>query len=582
MLFLSLGLLLGLCAVSLAPILPTPLTLVALIVVTLWAWWILRSWVMVFCLGWVVGLLWGSVQGQVYLLDRLDPELEGHSQIVTGRVVSLVQRRRDSLRFVIAPKSTDLPKRIRVDWFKPPEQVNSGERWQLTLKLKAPRGAVNPGASDFAGLAMHRSLGAVAYVRDDPGNQRLAPKNPASLSALRGAVVESITKHLKGHSMAAFIRALIVGDRSDLSHHQWRVLAVTGTSHLFAISGLHIGIIAGWAYWLGKVVSALLASRSRFAPYQWGCWLSMLAALSYAALAGFSIPTQRAFITVAAVCVAKLLRRRPVSCDVLALALCLVLLLDPFAVLSPSFWLSFAAVFVIVFHGHFRSQHQLGIANRVMGVQWIISIGLLPMTLFWFGHVSIPSIAVNLVLVPLFSVVLVPLCFIAVIFLVLVSGIGVVLLRLAAGILDQVWNMLSLIAQQDWTLWHPGLPKWSLVILAAAVLFWMLPKGWPGRGAAGLLLPLVLVTPAANLKAHDFDLWVFDVGHGLCILLQTDAGVMIYDAGNRWRSGSDSAQQVLIPFLKQRGIRKIDLLVSKPRRSGPRWWCGFTDALCKD
>ncbi len=561
LLFISFGLLFGLCCVAIAPELGNLPALLACFFLMLWAYLLSGSGVRLLALGLLAGLVWGTASGYAYLADRLDPKLEAQTQLVTGRVVSLVHQRQGSLRFTMEPQSDQLPRRIRIDWFETEVRVEPGELWRLNLKLKAPRGTLNPGVTDYGALAVQQHLGAVAYVREDPGNVRLEPRSGLSLSALRSHGIRKVTQHLDGHPMAVFIRALIVGDRSGLKDTHWAVLSVTGTSHLFAISGLHIGIVAGWTFLLGKFLSVAIGSRLAFAPYQWGCVVSIIASFCYGALAGFSIPTQRALITIIVICLAMLMRRRPLSSQVLGLALLLIFALDPFAVLTVSFWLSFSAVFVIGFYLQHRADPYSSARRRFFGVQWAIFFGLLPVTLLLFGHVSVLSIITNLVLVPVFSIVVVPLSLLGVVLVMWVPSLGGLLLQLAAWVLEKIWMALGLIAEQSWALSYPGLPLWSLFLCAIVLFFWLLPRGWPGRGASALLLPLVFLVQSEDLSHDDFEVWIFDVGHGLSVLLRTDQGVMVYDVGNRWRSGSDSARQVLIPFLKQRGIRHIDLLV---------------------
>ncbi len=353
------------------------------------------------------------------------------------------------------------------------------------------------------------------------------------------------------------------------SREDWSVFAATGVGHLVSISGLHITMVAG----LFAALVNFLWRRSFFTaaelplklPAQKAAALAgALAALFYVALSGFGVPAQR---TLTMLCVVALAawraRSTPVS-QVLALALVVVILFDPWAVLWPGFWLSFGAVAVILYAGAGRAAQlrpQSGWRTALQGAlrtQWAVSVGLVPLTLLLFSQVSLISPLANALAIPAISFVVTPLALLG---SVLPAPLHGWLLGLAHGVLALLAAWLEWLASWPWARYSAPAPDGWLFALALAGTAWMLaPRGWPHR-AAGLLLWLPLLLNPPSAPRQGLVLTAFDVGQGMAVLVETAQHRLLYDTGPWYSPEADGGSRVLLPYLKGRGIAALDTLV---------------------
>ena len=520
-----------------------------------------------------LGFLLALVQAHWNLGYRLQPELEGKSLQVTGTLASVVQEDARRLRFDLEPDTLTLagqavpaPRRIRLSWYRSDQRPRPGERWRLLVRLKRPRGFANPAGFDYAGWLYRQGVDATGYVRSSPLNRRLGPPRWDSLLLrLRHRIGRLIDLRVANRPGAGLLRALVIGDRSGLEREQRELLRRTGTSHLVAISGLHIGIVAGFGFLLGRFLwgrSSLLSGR--FAAQRAGAVAGLGAALLYAALAGFSIPTRRALIMTAVVLGGVALNRPVRPSRALAQVLLLVLLTDTGAVLAPGFWLSFGAVAVIL--GALSGRlHRPATAAGVGRIQLAVSLGLLPLLLAWSLPVSLASPLINLLLVPLFSMLVVPLALLATLAGLVSDALGGLLFHGLGMALEWFWSGLGLIDTMtaSWQL-AGGVerPLWQVVALVGGVLLLQSPAGIPGRWLG--LLPLLLLIwpptpPPPRPGGFRFDL--LDVGQGMAAVIRTRQHTLVYDAGPRYSARFDAGRAILAPFLQWSGVGRIDRLI---------------------
>ncbi|HED12712.1 MAG TPA: DNA internalization-related competence protein ComEC/Rec2, partial [Gammaproteobacteria bacterium] len=370
------------------------------------------------------------------------------------------------------------------------------------------------------------------------------------------------------------VKALAFGDRSDLTTEDWRILQRTGTSHLMAISGLHVGLAALFGYGFGSLLARLLLPLLLYIPAQLvGAIFGLLFASTYAGLAGFSTPTLRALTMLALLFCYRLLRRHGSARQLLQMTLLLVLLMDPLAVLSAGFWLSFAAValIIVLLERHHDSEQLMTrpllsrlqrYGSDLLSLQWVLSLGLIPLSLLFFGAVSVLSPLANLLAVPLVSLLVVPAALAGNLSVLLgFNGFAAACFKLAEQILLPLWQFLQWLAAQPWALWQlPVLQGWQLALISIGLLWLLLPLN-PRRwlGLPWLLLPL-LWQPARPAVG---ELWltVLDVGQGLAVVVRTRSHTLLYDAGPRYFS-LDAGRSVVVPYLRRQGINTLDLLVA--------------------
>ncbi len=539
---------LGLLALRFLSALPATGWLIALLVLALMLL-PFRTFPLAFFL---LGLSWACISAQSALDDRLKPLLDGQTRWVEGRIAGLPQQTGDGVRFELADsrsRNARLPKRIRVYWRGGPP-VHSGERWRLAITLKRPSGLLNFHGFDQEAWLLAQRIGATGTVKD---GERLAPARNAWRDSVRQRLMA-----VNAQGREAGLIALVLGDGSGLAAADWQVLQDTGTVHLLVISGQHIGLLAGLIY-------GLIAGLARYGCWPrtwpwlpWACGLAFDAALGYGLLAGSGVPVQRACVMVGLVLVWRLRFRHLGRWWPLLLALDGVLMLEPLASLQPGFWLSFAAVAVLIlaFGGRLGPWSPWQVWTRP---QWLIAIGLFPALLVLGLPISLSAPLANMVAVPWISLVVLPLALLGTALLPL-PFVGEGLLWLAGGALGGLFNGLAWLAGQmpAWVPAEVPLGYW-LVSLFGAVLL-LLPKGLPFRLLGWPMLLLVVFPPREGVPHGQVEVVQLDVGQGQSLILRTRHHTLLYDAGPR--SGAfDLGARVVLPSLRKLGVGALDMLL---------------------
>ncbi len=511
-----------------------------------------------------------SVSGLFAVLqleDRLDPALESKTLAVTVVVGTFPREQSGMVSLVVRPATArGLPARLRLTWFEPPVVPRLGETWRLTLRLRPPHGLVNPGGFDTEGWLFRSKIGATGYVVEDGRNYRVVGATGNGVHRFRRHVVERIERLLPRDDAAAVLMAIAVGARHRISNEQWDAYAATGTSHLMAISGLHIGLAAASVYLFSWGVLALLPGvRNCRDP----AMLAALAAASaYAVMSGFAVPARRALVMLSTAVLLRWHRREGTPPGLLAATLIVVLLTDPLSVLLPGFQLSFAAVAIL-----FATARQLVRVDPVAAgarpatsmlrlwlVQLALLAGLLPMTVSLFDRFSVIAPAVNLLVLPIFNIATVPLVILGVLLDGALAPLGDALLGFAWMSVEAVLVLIRYAQSADWLTYRVAAPVPAALVMLP-LLFVLLPQGWPGRRLAGLaVLCIVLVEPDRVPRAC-FDYHVLDVGQGLAVVVHTADRALLFDTGPAFRSGADTAQRVVLPFLAYRGVDRLDVVV---------------------
>ena len=498
------------------------------------------------------GLSWACLQAQWALDDRLPSRLDGETRWVEGRVVGLPQHTEAVVRFELADARSrhgTVPPLMRLAWYGGPP-VKSGERWRVAVKLKRPAGLLNPHAFDYDAWLLAQRIGATGTVKDGE-----------LLSEARWAWRDGIRQRLQAvdaQGRTGVLTALVLGDGSGLSRQDWQVLQDTGTVHLLVISGQHIGLLAGVVYLLiaGLARYGLWPNRLPWLP--WACGLAFAAALGYGLLAGFEVPVRRACLMIGLVLLWRLRFRHLGAWWPLLLALNGVLLLDPLASLQPGFWLSFAAVAVLIFtfSGRLGPWRWWQTWTRA---QWLIAIGLGPLLLVLGLPISLSGPLVNLLAVPWISLLVLPPALLGTLLLP-VPYVGEGLLWLAGGLIDGLFTGLAWMAGQV-PAWVPtAIPLWVWGLGALGAFLLLLPRGVPLRPLGWPLLLLLIFPPRSEIPEGVADIWQLDVGQGLAILVRTRHHTLLYDAGPRF-GDNDLGERVVLPTLRKLGVDGIDLML---------------------
>jgi competence protein ComEC len=526
--------------------------------------------VAIFAIG--LGFCHAAWQAQKRLSVTLPDEWQGRDIEVIGVVAALPRSHELGQRFSFDVEKTLTPHASAPghlylstfnNWKYPPPDLHAGERWQLTVRLKQPHGSINPHGFDFEMWALENNVHAVGYVNNKADNKRLSAMADGfkyHVEHWREVVRDKFNATLVNAPYAGVLNALAIGDQSSIPAAQWQVFTRTGVNHLMSISGLHITMLAslGFAltYWLWRRSTRLIL----LLPARKAAALSaLLVALGYALLSGFAVPAQRTVYMVGAVAVALWLNRNFSPGQILCIALLGVLIPDPWAVMSPGFWLSFGAVALILYVTAYRLKpsHWLVEYGKV---QWAMTIGLIPMLLALFQQVSLVSPIANAFAIPLVSLVVVPLTLLGAVLPPTFPWIAPLwLAHSVTGWTMALLEWLNSLPQAVWTQHAP--PPWSVAAGMLGALWILLPRGFPARWLGFLLLlPMFLNAPQAPAQGS-VRLIIFDVGQGLAVAAQTRQHALLYDAGPDFSDGADSGNRILIPSLRAMGIARLDGMI---------------------
>lgn len=515
-------------------------------------------------------------------LDHPTPALDGEDVLIKGVIASIPSARERGVRFEFEVSSLtrgDTPQaaagRILLSWYQTrsenqaPPELRVGDTWQLQVRLKPPRSLMNPGGFDYEGWLFRHHLHATGYVRAADVNQRIATDTGRyAIDRLRQKLADGIQAALPGSPYAGVITALAIGEQRAISNAQWDVFALTGTTHLVAISGSHITLIAGLLFFLARWGWARAGSWPlRFPAPKAAAMIALAGAIYYAALAGFSVPVQRALIMVMVVMIGILWQRNRQLSHTLAVALLLVLLYDPLAVMEAGFWLSFGTVAMILF----AMSNRLAISRLTTGsgiwwqwgrLHWLIAIGLAPVMLMMFQQVSLVSPLANFIAVPWMNVLSVPLTLLGTLSILVMPPLGHFFLSLAEYSIAALWFVLqwmSSIEMAQWTQHAP--PWWALFPALVGVALLLSPKGLPVRWLGLVWLLPMFFTPIPQPAVGEVWFTLLDVGQGLSAVARTRNHTLVFDSGARVSENFDTGEAVVTPFLRSVGVTRLDTLI---------------------
>ena len=517
----------------------------------------------------VLGFVWSHAYALVTLPPYLPDSVETASDLlVRGHIVSLPQQSNGVTRLVFDATTLEFDDqkvqgrwRFRLSWREPPS-LRPGDGWRLPVRLRRVHGYASPGAWDYEGWLYWQGIRYRGYVQGKSATAVLDANPCCRLTRLRGALRSAIDSLAISEFSRGVIRAITIGDGSGLSKESKALLRASGTSHLMAISGLHVGLLAGLGLLVVGGFWARLPVLCRRVPARVaGAVAGLSLAVPYSLLAGMGLPTQRALIMLLVFAVAICSRRHQTTMNALALAAFLVLAWHPPSVLSAGFWLSFVAVAAIL--AAIRLAQAKPVWVRAVLVQLSISLALWPV-LMNFGMLPSPAAPlVNLILVPLFGFVIVPLGLLLVLLLALLPNAAHWLAWPLGSLLDGMYQSLELLVgllpMPGLVTVAPGVP--SLLLLVAAVGLLLVPPGVPLRWLGIPVFGILFLPPAPRLVPGEFELHLLDVGQGLGSVIETRHHTLVFDTGPEYRSGFSTAAAVIHPFLRRRGRNRIDRLI---------------------
>lgn len=523
----------------------------------------------------LLGVGWGTAYGHYIRAGILPAALEQQSLLAEGRVSGLVEQsvgfqQKPVLRFQFdVDNCANCPQRLRrvqLSWYEADVTPVPGERWQLRVKLKRPRGFANPGGFDYEAWLVANRIGAVGYVERSADNARQQAVARWSVDAWRARVHDYLQQRLSQSLHRDLLLGLLVGDGSAISQRSWDTFRATGTVHLFVVSGLQIAFTGGLVLWFSRLWWRSPFAVSTRRSYWIGSLLALLVAGVYALLAGFGLPIQRALIMFALLLWTLVARSEIRASTGWIAALWLVLLCDPLAVLDAGFWFSFVVVAALLVAVVGRREAQPS-RWRWWHAQWAVFVVSLPVLLGLSGQFTLLALPANLIAIPLSTLLSMPLAFLALLADMFAPSVGDYLWRWSDLSLD--WLILYL----QWLQQHGAWMIWlvagvGVVAIACAALFaalMLLPRGFPARGLA-LCFLLPLVWPRIDAIAPGAErITVVDVGQGLSVLVETTQHRLLYDTGPPFGPERTVAELAITPLLRQRGIERLDAVVISHR-----------------
>ena len=602
------GACLGIACVQLLPELPS------LTIIGLWAGLMLAGWlclwpihlpalktIIIGLLCVLLGMAYATYRAQLRLDDSLSSIHENKTSRVILQVAEIALYGPDYVQFKAEVQDSfslqGIPKHIQVRWQlgkwpglygKPIDIKNKlplirpGQLWEMSLKLKRVHGAMNPNGFDFETHAFANNIRAIGAVKGQPRLLADEPFSSFRMAVERGRdqVRTAMLPYLKDKRYGPVMMALVMGDQNGIAQDDWKLFNLSGITHLVSISGSHITMLAVLGnflvLWLGKKFrfKGKLLSDHR-SVHVLAAFAGLLIAWAYCLLAGWGVPAQRTLLMLAIGYGLILFRLRMPIFFILLLACLGVLLLDPWAMLSSGFWLSFSAVAVLVWLGRHHAQQGQGNAQnkgrKTLSVfalaakfQLMITLALAPFLILLFSQFSLVSPLVNAYAIPLVGWVITPLSLLFALLALLnlhmpsIQGLG----NLAHGILQWVLDLTQWFAQLPWASVYiatPGL--WGLLLALAGVFIVCQAKGLPYKNLAWcFMVPVFLGKTDRPLPGY-WNLIALDVGQGTAVVVLTQKHAVLFDAGPRTSHANEAGSRVILPYLRSVGVKRLDALV---------------------
>ncbi|MCG6199996.1 DNA internalization-related competence protein ComEC/Rec2 [Psychromonas antarctica] len=466
---------------------------------------------------------------------------------------------------------------LEMRWYKPTLDVQAGEVHAFKVRFKPVYGRANPAGFDRQKWRYSNHVAYQATIKAHLFQQ-------SARRSFRAFFYQKVTTLSNSLNHQGIILALSFADKTLISSEKKDLIQKLAIAHLFAISGLHIGLLFSFVYLLVQQLVKRFCVERYLGWFAWRLvnFTALSGALFYVYLAGFSLPTQRAFLMLLFAVVVLSLKRKCALVDLLGVTLLVILLWDPLSVLSLSLWLSFAAVTIILIiiwrfpgvakqHKDNATDSLFAASKRYLSFLFFIQLSLtllmIPIQLLSFSGLSWLSPFINFVAVPLFSVLIIPLILLGCLFSLIAEPIALLLFSTADVMINFFFTFFAWggVAYQSYSGVYCELIIMfvSLVVTLFVLYFLLANNRKTSLLFSGLLLTLFISSFWKN-KLNDSTQWfveVFDVGQGLAVLVRSQGQTLLYDTGPSYPSGFSTAKSEIVPYLDLLGIRELDYLV---------------------
>jgi competence protein ComEC len=539
-------------------------------------------------------------------LDAID--LSTKPQLIQGNVLSLLSYNKETvteskkaqldynrLRFNVNVTHINKMKlnkalTLRLSWKNATLPLHQGQSVQLKVKFKPAHGLANLGSFSYQTWLNSKEISATGYVVNYKGNQVLTYE-----STLRQQLFSAYKELLPDHELAPLLLALGFGSRAELNQDLWQILQTTGTGHLIAISGLHIGLVATGFFFIVMMLIRTIPLNLFTNSYKlqalntryYAIGLSMVIAISYGYLAGFSLPTVRALVMLIIYWCTRLLAIKLSIKRWLLLTLFVITLTTPFSLFTASFWLSVYAVTIIFLTlWRFKSRLKFGhplwrFIKGLLYIQLSLTVLLLPISAVFFQKISVVALFANIIAVPWMSFLTIPLCLMSVLVMPVSETLSQFFIMLCLESVQVLWYYLTYLSTKPWAvialsslnvhlLVIGGLLSILFLFFQPKFIFKLTPKFeyiQKNKMMSAILCCFVIFSIVlalgknSNKKSRNWQLVVFDVGQGLSVLIQRDHKAILYDTGASYDSGFNMIDSVVLPYLQHSGVQQLDKVV---------------------
>jgi competence protein ComEC len=525
---------------------------------------VLRYWRLVAAL---LGITWMASVGHWQYSLQLPKAQFSSPVLVVGEVMSL-NHVTNNVRFNLSVKKIDrqtlsVDRNMRLSWVKPQWSIKQGQTVQFLVKLKPPHGLANEAGFVYQQWLFSEGIAATGYIRESALNVLI----DSDVSMRQALLDKLITFELKN---IAWIAALSLGYRGFLQAADWQLLQSSGLAHLIAISGLHLALVVSLSYvifaWLIGSIISRFNGLHRLNVHKIALLMSLFISLFYAALAGFALPTLRAWLMLLLVLVTYFSNINMSLRRLLLWAFVLIIVFFPLSLFGQSLWLSYAAVSIIAFVlWRWPTSREGGLLRTWSGgmlkIQFTLSLLMLAVVLSQFSLISLVAPVLNLIAVPVVTLLMVPLCLVALLFI----SIGPWATDWLLDITDLAFSF-ALAGLQHIVNWQyaalalPQIPLSACLCLMIGILAFMLPPTrFPKAWFCLLFVPaLTALFPLSN---QNWQVDVLDVGQGTSVLITRGRHAMLYDVGPAYATGFNMADSVILPVLQARGIAELELVI---------------------
>jgi len=499
------------------------------------------------------------------------PYLMKPNSSIKGTVISLPQAGKFSTRMSLKVSSIDdrdSNARILIYWTGRPD-ISIGDVVTFSGKVKPIHSSLNQGGFNYQRWLVANGYAAQVSVKKG----LVLTKGDAWQHNLK----YQITQKIGGLSHQRYINALALGDRSLFDDQTWQLLRNTGTSHLFAISGLHLSMLALFTFTILRQ-SFLHIVKDRYIRHcSTVCSIcSVFVCYGYADLSGFALPTMRALILLCVLSLFMTIKQRVGVGEKLLLCLVIVLILSPTAVLSVSFWLSFGAMALIymllVTKGADNKDEEHNLwwhyCKQFMLLQLWLFFGLFGLNIIFFGGISTIGPVANFVAVPVVSFLVLPLILLALLFQILgVSWLVSLLFYIANGVLALLFTLLEFLQQINYawlSLNQTTIVPSILLVFGLLLILWLRCNLLDKKIVVAVtILTLLAVATYYYQPSVDDSRWsvhFLDVGQGNASVIVKGGHAIIIDTGKRYAKGS-AASRIIQPFIQWHKIERVDMIV---------------------